>query len=481
MDYIKDPSKIKEAMTCLRAAKWGMTECKKVADMMKSVMKLPFEFSDENLAFLNFVFEGLSYLAMFRAFCKNESFSKDQAKMASLSRQIHVCFSKAKSIADEIKTIRSYHEQIIPDVYYNYYKFGYDACALICEKLLMDHEVEVTKGYNGMAISYMNQINVLMHCIDKERYLKKEDKQQFEMMYKKAGWDARLSDTVEKNNKIYKSVVPKSGEKNCIPEWENVITDKAPLNIYLPPDGYQHFQYFLSEELEKINSNLMLYVQNRKQFLQKLYYDINTKKEQVYREKNINFILSANSLQAAKLDDDFFINLGIVTKDNGGLAGYEKLKNNMNNEKSELSSVLGQIDQKIMQTKKDDTDFVNTLKNQGNQGMVEYVTFDAGNRDLVNNILGIHTNKQQYDAMEQPIGPDYQNFMSWLVKFSDTSVNWNDYTKQNEAAAYISDHQNDIAAVVKADQLISQIIRMATDEYNELNSILGIFYVFKVF
>jgi len=156
-------------------------------------------------------------------------------------------------------------------------------------------------------------------------------------------------------------------------------------------------------------------------------------------------------MQTAKLDDDFFINMKVVTESNGGLSGYEKLRNEMSNEKGDINGLLAQIDTKITQTKKDDANFINQLRAQKAEGIVEYVNFDVGNQDLVSNIIGIHQNYQQYQSMEEPIGPDYDRQKSWLSKFSDKSQDWNSYTKQTDANAYIAQHQTDIDAVIKGD------------------------------
>jgi len=229
-------------------------------------MQLPFEFGEENLTFLRYMFEGLCYLAMLKMFQANPEFTKNLASMASLNREVHVWFLNAKTLADNFKQIRSYHQAMIPDVYYNFYKYGYDALSCITLKLLAEHEEEMTKGYNGIAISYMYQIQNILKMIRDDKFLKKEDKKTFENMYKDHKWDEKLKDTKEKNQKIYKAQIPESSEVKSIEDWDKKLTDLAPVNVYIPPEGYQHYQNFLSEELEKINSNLNLYLQTKKQF-----------------------------------------------------------------------------------------------------------------------------------------------------------------------------------------------------------------------
>ena len=94
-------------------------------------------------------------------------------------------------------------------------------------------------------------------------------------------------------------------------------------------------------------------------------------------------------MQSSKLGDDFFQDLDHITKQIGGLKGYEDLKNKTGNERNDLNNILGQIDSKIVQTKKDDADFLGQLKQASNgQHLCEYVSFDAANPDLVGNIIG---------------------------------------------------------------------------------------------
>ena len=181
--------------------------------------------------------------------------------------------------------------------------------------------------------------------------------------------------------------MPKPADCNSIPPWDKKIPDLCPSNIYVPPENHHFFQNFMSEELEKIQSNLELFIQNKKQFVQKLFYDIGQQKNAVYREKQITFIVGCQSLQASKLDKDFYDSLNVVQKSNGGLQGYEMLRQRVNNEKSDVQGLLGSIDSKIVQTKKEDDDFVMQLKQQHVSG-AEYVRFEACNGDLIQNIIG---------------------------------------------------------------------------------------------
>merc|ERR1711976_832196 len=159
--------------------------------------------------------------------------------------------------------------------------------------------------------------------------------------------------------------------------------------------------------LEKIDSNLKLFVQNKKQFVQKLFYDVNQKKEQVYREHNVDFIINCKSMTANKLDDQFFSDVDMIKGANGGLKGYEELKNKIGNERQDLQNVIKQIDGKIMATKKEDQDFVAELRKQGGGAtLAEYAAFDASAPDLIQNILAIHSNFSHYSEMESQTLPD---------------------------------------------------------------------------
>lgn len=305
MSEIKDSSKMGDCLKRLRGASWGISETMKYTGMLRGVMKLPFEFSDENLGYLHSVFTGLAYLCMFKHFEQNPEFSKDHMKMASLLKEIHTWFKKSKDIYEFSSEVRKYHESFHTNIVWNYYKYSYLAMSHCTKGLLEKHEAKVTEGHIGTAICYIQQIEMVMHVLEKDRYLRKEDKKDIEIMYQKENWQQIKQEIIDKNNQIYKARVPAPGEVKVIEDWGRGLVELPPVDVYVQPEGNQHYQKFMSEELEKIDSNMGLYIQNKKQFLQKLYYDVNEKKDQVYREKNIDFIVKSSSMQTLKLGDGF--------------------------------------------------------------------------------------------------------------------------------------------------------------------------------
>ena len=98
--------------------------------------------------------------------------------------------------------------------------------------------------------------------------------------------------------------------------------------------------------------------------------------------------MNAKSLKGAKLDENFFKSLEVINKNNGGLQGYESLKNKVQNERNDVSGILAQIDGKVTQTKKEDQEFLSKLKSSNNSQFVDYVSFDGANQDLIANIIG---------------------------------------------------------------------------------------------
>lgn len=255
MSEIKDTSKMADCLKRLRAAAWGISETMKYTSMLRGVMKLPFEFSDENLGYMHAMMTGMAYLCMFKAFSANPEFAKDDMKMASLLKEVHGWFNKCKIIYENSNTVRKYQADFHRDVLWNFYKYSYLAITHCITGLMAKHELEVTKGHLGVAICYMHQLESMMQIIDKDKYMKKEDKKELANMYVSGHWKQTTKDTIEKNNKVYQFNVPNPGELKVIPEWEKQITEQGPCNIYVPPEGYQHYQNFMSEELEKIDSN----------------------------------------------------------------------------------------------------------------------------------------------------------------------------------------------------------------------------------
>lgn len=478
MSEIKNTDKAQDCLKRFRAAAWGMSETMKYTSTMRTLMKLPDEFADEVLGYLHAMITGMMYLCMFKAFEKNPQFAADQMKMASLLKEVHGYFQACKHIYESSKLVRKHYEKFHDDVLWNFYKYSYLAISYACKGLLAKQEAEVTKGHLGVAICYMDNIGNMMNLIQQDKYLSKADKKELQEMHKKDGWEQIKKDSVEKNNKVYNFPVPNVGETRVIEEWDKKLPELSPSNIYVPPQGFEHFQHFMSEELEKIDSNLKLFIQNKKQFVQKLYYDVNQKKEQVYREKNVDFIINCKSMAANKLDNTFFEDVKLIRDQNGGLKGYEGMKQNVGNERNDLQSIISQIDQKIMLTKKEDADFVAQLRKEGGGAtLAEYVTFEGSNPDLIQNILSIHANTSHYNVMGQQAIPEYEKQKTWLVKLCDANQDWNAYAKNQTGDEYIKAHMADIEMVIKVESIITQISSATKKEYDELLDILDKFEI----
>jgi len=479
MSEIKDTNKAQDILKRFRAAAWGMSETMKYTTTMRTLMKLPDEFADEVLGYLHAMITGMMYLCMFRAFEKTPAFASDDMKMASLLKEVHGYFQACKHIFESSKLVRKHYQKFHNDVLWNFYKYSYLAIHHACKGLLARHEAEVTRGHLGTAISYMNNIGNMMELIKIDKYLSKDDKKQLEEMHKKDGWAQIKKDSIEKNNKVYNFPVPPCGEVRVIEEWDKKLPELSPNNIYVPPQGFEHFQHFMSEELEKIDSNLKLFLQNKRQFVQKLYYDVNQKKEQVYREKNVDFIINCKSMSANKLDDTFFTDVQMIRDQNGGLKGYEELKQNVGNERNDLQSIIAQIDSKIMATKKEDADFLGAMRKEGGGAtLAEVVNFESSNPDLIQNILAIHANASHYNEMGQQAIPEYEKQKTWLVKLCDANQDWNAYAKNQTGDAYIKEHMADIEMVIKVEGIITMISSATKKEYDELLDVLDKFEIY---
>jgi len=125
MGEIKDVSKAGDCIKRLRGATWGILETVAYTGMLRGLMKLPFEFSDENLNYLHGVFTGLAYLCMFKHFEQNAEFSKDHQKMASLLKEVHTWLKKAKDLYEFSGEVKKYHKNFHPTILWHYYKYSY--------------------------------------------------------------------------------------------------------------------------------------------------------------------------------------------------------------------------------------------------------------------------------------------------------------------------------------------------------------------
>lgn len=459
----KDPAQLKDSLTKFRQAKWAISETCKFVNMLTAHMKVPLEFDSNNLSFLKAIFEGLTYLSMLRILQQNPNSKPED--LASLLKEISRWFLIAKQMVEKDKMVAKYHERLVADVYYNHYMNATEANVMIINHLLNLHENEVTKGHLGVALGFMIQTQSLMKCMSSDKKLEKHDRAKIEAVYEQ-NIANKIKDVKEKNDKVYKFKIPQGQELTAIKTWDKVIEDLCPANMYNPPDNTECFNDFLSDELERVRTNLDLYINNKKQFVQKYYYDISSKKDMVYREHKIGFIVGCNNLQAQKLDQNFYLNLKVIAESNGGFQGYEAIRSKIGNEKNDMNSLMAQIDSKINMTKQEDAEYMK-------KNVPGYVTFENANAELIDNIISIHTQSQTYLGMEGESEAQYQGMKNWLQKFGDKSINWEEYCSAPQMASYINEHAKDINVVVQTEEVIQKITGFLQKEYSELTETLN--------
>ena len=312
----------KDALNKLRSAKWAIKQVMKFMEQLSGNMKAPPEFTPESLNFLRYLFEALTYNCMLRILEQNPASTPES--QASLDKEIATLFLRSKQVMENSKLVRKLFDAFLSDVSYNHYRFAYESIDRARLKLVKMHEQEITKGYAGIALGYMEQAQNLIQVMDHDKSVKKEDKKSFTDRFNKEMLPM-YKDVKEKNDKIYKSVVPHGKDLTWVAKWDKEIPDSVPDNMYVPPANSHCFQHFLSDELETVKSNLQLFVTNKKQSIQKMFYDMKDKKDQVYKEQKVEFIINSQAQSNSQMDPKFYEDLKILNEQNGGIEGYEML------------------------------------------------------------------------------------------------------------------------------------------------------------
>lgn len=133
------------------------------------------------------------------------------------------------------------------------------------------------------------------------------------------------SDLEDLNNQVFKARVPSSEELDFIKPIETKVTPIEPKNIRVPPAEAQAFAPFYSEKVEALRSSLQLFVSNKREHINKTYFDLKEKIRQTYVSYGINIFRNYQDMQNITENPSFKSKHGVFRELNGGKAGYEEI------------------------------------------------------------------------------------------------------------------------------------------------------------
>ena len=363
----------------LRYAKWACKEMIKINPELSKVMKVPFELRPTSLEFLLALMEGLSYLCFFYMFEDGSNPAVTGENLASLEHEIakwfYICRENLKSDRKLMKNFKD----IYPDILANYYNYNFNCLVRTIGILATKHDIEKTKGWIGFQYAYMLEAKALVDQMKRDdRFPGKDD------IYNRYKHELvkYTEDVKTKIDQVYRCKIPKGEELKFIKPIQTKITPIEPKNIRVPPPDAPYFKDFLSEKVEGVRSSINLFLSNKKQHVQKTYFDLKEKQREIYRNNNIqalaNFVNKADITES----EDFKTQLSVFKDVNGGGEGYQKLNTQTGKYSQKIDHLLAEIEKITEQEKKNDQD---VIKQTGNQNAM--TSFQDSNKAEFNQLF----------------------------------------------------------------------------------------------
>ena len=313
-------------------------------------MKIPMEFKPSSLEFLLGLFEGLSYLCFFEMFNGNPNVT--QENLASLEREIAKWFYLCRDNIKNNKELKKVMLHIYPDILSYYYNHNYNALSRAIKLLGDKHTVEKTKGWIGIQYGYILEIESLVKQMEKDD--KFPDKADISARFKTEMVPLK-KEVLEMNNQVFQAPVPNPDELDFIKPIETKVTPLEPKNVRVPPAEAANFTPFHSEKVEGLRSNLQLFVSNKKEHVQKSYFDLKEKVRECYTTYNVDLLKSVGGdLKANIMDDEFKNKHKIFREMNGGKKGYLDINQKLHSSIQKVEKISNDVDQLIANEDKND-------------------------------------------------------------------------------------------------------------------------------
>lgn len=124
--------------------------------------------------------------------------------------------------------------------------------------------------------------------------------------------------TKEKINQVYKCPIPKPENLDLIKPISTKVTPIEPKNIRVPPPDAPYFTGFFSEKVENLRTSIQLFISNKKQHIQKTFFDLQEKVREIYANNNVETLVHCADLKGLVMTEEFKTNLKVFKEMNGG-------------------------------------------------------------------------------------------------------------------------------------------------------------------
>jgi len=461
--FLKDKhtkQEYKGALDKLRYAKWACKELIKINKELSKVMKVPFELRPDSLEFMLGLMEGLSYLCFFFMFEDGSNPAITGENLASLEREIAKWFYLCRESVKSNRDLKKLMKDIYPDLLNYYYNYNYNCLVRMIQIYGEKHQVEKTKGHIGVQYAYMMEAKAL---IDQA---KRDDKFEDQKALKKR-YEAELvkytADTLEKIKQVYKCKIPKGDELNFIKPIQTKINGIEPKNIRIPPPDAPYFQNFRSEKIEGLRSSIQLFISNKKQHVEKTFYDLNEKMREIYTLNNIEALANCANLTNITDNEEFKTKLRVYKDVNGGSSGLQGLNNQIKQFSQQIDGKVNNIKQIIQNEQQKDQQMVQTTGNAN-----AMTSFQNANQAELNQYNQMMEALRGYKSMEEQSNAMLQKSSQFINLFDQPNPDFSQFTNVSGMDAFIQANKEDLDNLGKhatvVNKIMNQFIKPSLDQ-----------------
>jgi hypothetical protein len=353
-------SEYKGALEKLRYAKWAAKEMIKINQELGKLMKVPFELRPDSLEFLLGLTEGLSYLCFFYMFEDGSNPAVKGANLCSLEDEIAKWFWLCRNSMRSNKKLKKMMKDIYPDILSYYYNYRYNSLCRAVQLLGDLHNAQKNKGFIGIQYAYMLEAEALIKQMKNDDKFPDRDalKKRYERELKKLA-----SDTKMKIDQVYKCPIPRGEQLNWIKPIQTKITAIEPKNIRIPPPDAPYFSSFFSEKVEGVRSSINLFVSNKKQHIQKSFFDLAEKLREIYTLNNVEALANCANLNDMVMNENFKTQLRVFKEVNGGAQAYHQINQNLDMYSQMIENQLQEADQLALTERRNDEQIIKTTGN----------------------------------------------------------------------------------------------------------------------
>ena len=380
-----------------------------------------------------------------------ESGQSNDDNLASLEREISNHFYVVKDILKTESTLKKYFGYILEDVLSKYFEFGINCLVRMANNYQKKHEEAKTKGHNGFQISYLQEAITMLKLMDRESFAdKKALAKRFEPLKK------QLEELVLMNDQVYKARIPKREELNDIKELQVKVRPLEPKNIRVSPPESAAFNSFPSEEMENIRTSLKLFISNKKQHIEKTFYDLKERLNELNKNYNIPFLSNSANL-GGDLSEE--MQKKITSIKEKGEKSITDLMSRAAAERHKIESLIAQIDKCVAQETEKDKQALQMIQN-GN-----YSPFVQAEADFLNELQTNRGYFKNYKDIEEKCHNDYELLKSYLPKLINTQGNLSmeQLAGNSEVIQFVKDNKDKLSELKKfadgVDTLINKHLK----------------------